>query len=794
MEYNNDFIESDNASFLDLLDENIILVNKNGEILYINKAFLKRLEYCNKELLGKNINNIILENNIKEIIEKKPSSYYLRLFSKNNDLVNLDIKVIKRLFKNQYVYYIIGKEIEEKVHFRTDIEELFEDIPYYVSVKDSKCRYVYVNNAFQKFLGKNKKDIYGKKIDEILSTRLKSSVIKSDEEALRTKEEIISEEKIWIDGKECIIECYKKPIVDKFGEIKALIGIAHNITLKKLINEDVVKSDFDLLTIYNLFDKKNRKVNKDSLLNELGPHIVGRFGAKGAGIYLYDFKEDGLNLYSNYGLTKVEAEEIERWINENKVSNCVKEIYTNKVDGMYKWRSELDYIAVYPIKFEKKAIGLLIIGYKSRVIPVHIENILIDAICNQLGIIIKNNILFDEVKKNVEEKLEAEKDVNVLFNTGNEVVSVIDSNGKLIKINGNWKNILGWNEKDVLGKKFIEYVYADERDEARIIMSNQYENYRLINRQLCKDKTYKWISWQIRYMKDKDIFISSGKDITEAVLMERKNKLLEEDMKLETIKSEYFANMSHELKTPLNIILSTMQLLDMNIENGKIYADSDVDINRYIKSIRQNSYRLLKLVNNIIDQGKIDNGYLQLQKGNYNIIKIVEDITLSSVQLVESKGIKLTFDTDTEELMVACDLEKIERIMLNLLSNATKYTEKNGEIFVCISSTEKEVKISVKDNGIGIPEDRLEHIFNRFEQVDNKITRNSLGSGIGLNLVKSLVEMHNGSIEVKSKYGQGCEFIFTIPNITMAEDEESGINKELTIGKSERCNIEFSYI
>ncbi|MBX7421071.1 PAS domain S-box protein [Clostridium chauvoei] len=792
MKYDNEFNEPGNSLFLDSLNEYVILLNNSGDILYLNKSLLKRLQYSNEELLKSNIGDITFDKNIKKVIKKEPSSYYLKVFTKNGNVVNLDIKVIKGIWKSKNTYCIIGKEIEDKVYLRSDLEDLFENIPYYAWIKDCECRYVYVNKSFLEFIGKNKEEIYGKTTSELLSGRIKGKDFILDEQLERNKEEVLSEEKLYIDGKESIMECYKKPILDQCGDIKASIGIARNMTLKRLTDKEVIKEDFDLLKIYNLFDDKNKKIQRDSLLKDLGPHIVNRFDARGVCIYLYDSNEKYINLYSIYGLEEAESEELCKWINRNNIYTGLKEIYSNKLNGMYRWRSNLDYIALYPIKFEGKTIGLLLIGYQSSCIPIHIKNILIDAICNQLGIIIKNNILFDEVKENLEKKLAVEEDMNMLFDSTNELISVIDKDRKFIKVNKNWKRDLGWSSSEILGKDFLDYVHPDERAESKLVSDNRYERYKLINRQVCKDGSYKWISWQIRHLKDRDIFISSGKDITEALIMERKNKMLEESMKLEEIKSEYFANMSHELKTPLNIILSTMQLLDSNIKEKRIYANNNIDLDRYVKSIRQNSYRLLRLVNNIIDQSKIDTGYFQLQKGNYDIVKIVEDITLSVVELVENKGITLIFDTNIEEKIIACDYDKIERIMLNLLSNATKYTQENGEIFVKVKCTEEGIMISVKDNGIGIPQNRLENIFNRFEQVDNKITRNSLGSGIGLYLVKSFVEIHGGKITVKSEEGKGTEFKFIIPDTILEEVEDYSVSKELTNNTSEKCNIEFS--
>ena len=209
-------------------------------------------------------------------------------------------------------------------------------------------------------------------------------------------------------------------------------------------------------------------------------------------------------------------------------------------------------------------------------------------------------------------------------------------------------------------------------------------------------------------------------------------------------------------------------------------------------SIKQNCYRLLRLVNNIIDMNKIDYGYYDIELGNYNIVSVVEDITMSVLEYIKNKGIELIFDTDTEEEIIACDPDKIERIILNLLSNAIKYTRPDGKIIVNINSDKENVYISVKDTGIGMPKQKLNKIFNRYEQIDNKLTKSFNGSGIGLSLVKSLVEMHKGKITVESKENEGSKFTITLPKKRI--NNEHIKNTNLTKSRVKKCNIEFSDI
>ena len=177
----------------------------------------------------------------------------------------------------------------------------------------------------------------------------------------------------------------------------------------------------------------------------------------------------------------------------------------------------------------------------------------------------------------------------------------------------------------------------------------------------------------------------------------------------------------------------------------------------------QNCYRLSKLINNIVDLSKIEAGFFQLNLSNNNIVEIVEEIVNSVTAYTDIKGLSIIFDTDTEEKIIACDPEKIERIVLNLISNAIKFSDVGNEIFVNIQDKNELIEISVKDNGIGIEHNQLDMIFDRFKQVDKSLSRNAEGAGIGLSLVKAIVEMHQGRIYVESEIGKGSKFIVELP-------------------------------
>ena len=222
-----------------------------------------------------------------------------------------------------------------------------------------------------------------------------------------------------------------------------------------------------------------------------------------------------------------------------------------------------------------------------------------------------------------------------------------------------------------------------------------------------------------------------------------KKRELEEFIKLEAMKVEFLSNMSHEFRTPINIILAIVQLL--NLHNKPL---GDEKYKEYLNILKQNSYRLLRLVNNVMDITKVNSDSDKLNLVNCNIVSVLEEIVMSTVLYASEKKRNIIFDTDSEEIILACDEDKIERIMLNLISNAIKFSQLHTDIEIKIKRNVdlNRVYISVKNYGSNIEFNDREKIFERFHRVDNSLNRKNEGCGIGLFLCRKFIEMHGGEI------------------------------------------------
>lgn len=356
---------------------------------------------------------------------------------------------------------------------------------------------------------------------------------------------------------------------------------------------------------------------------------------------------------------------------------------------------------------------------------------------------------------------------------------------------------------DIKGRYTTELVHPEYQSVAKSIRERAYvgariEPMEMIFKRLDGTFFYGEVSTVAVPYKNKTMAFTYINDISvQKAILKENERLLKETIEYDRLKTEFFCNISHELRTPLNIILSSIQLLTLKYKNRYI------DIDRFLKSydnyigvMEHNSYRLLKLVNNLIDITRIDAGFLKLQMSKGNIVETVENITSSVIPYIETKGITLTFDTEKEERIMMYDQDKVERILLNLLSNAIKYNKPEGTIEVYIKEVDENILISVKDTGYGIPEDKKDTVFERFRQVDSLLTRKAEGSGIGLAMVKALVEMHKGSITLNTAENQGSEFIISLPTTLSNDFEESTTENDLKRreAKSQMVNIELSDI
>ena len=231
------------------------------------------------------------------------------------------------------------------------------------------------------------------------------------------------------------------------------------------------------------------------------------------------------------------------------------------------------------------------------------------------------------------------------------------------------------------------------------------------------------------------------------------NELSRELYKMENMRKNLTSDISHELRTPLPSIQTHLEaMIDGIWEPSK----------ERLNSVNEEVIRLSHLVNQLKNLAKFDSYEDKLNLKSENLTQLIKNIIYNNESYALDKNIRIKYEL--EDVNANIDKEKISQVIINLISNAIRYTNLNGEILIKLYKKSDFIKIIVKDNGIGIPEESLDYIFERFYRVDKSRCRNTGGTGVGLTICKSIVDLHKGKIEVKSKLNEGSEFIITLPN------------------------------
>ena len=240
--------------------------------------------------------------------------------------------------------------------------------------------------------------------------------------------------------------------------------------------------------------------------------------------------------------------------------------------------------------------------------------------------------------------------------------------------------------------------------------------------------------------------------------LEAQNKELE---KASRAKSDFLARMSHELRTPLNVIMGFTELM-LDQVPGKINKEQRQCLDDVLTSSRD----LLGLINEVLDLSKVEAGKVELKLKNIVLAEVVESVTSAMMAVLSQRRQSLDVDLDKGLPLVRADESRLRQVFFNLLSNASQFTPDGGKLRIKASKKGGWCQVRVSDNGIGIKKKDLKQIFEPFYQADSSMTRERRGTGLGLSLVKEIVEMHGGQIGVESEWGKGSSFIFTLPLVS----------------------------
>ena len=354
-----------------------------------------------------------------------------------------------------------------------------------------------------------------------------------------------------------------------------------------------------------------------------------------------------------------------------------------------------------------------------------------------------------------------------------------DVEGTLTYINPSSEGLTGYPINELFALKFTDLIRGDWQERVQLFYLKQFQERQLETALefpiVTKAGHEKWVEQLASLLIDDDGrilgFQSIVYDISERKKVEKElfmaKQMAEEASQM---KSEFLANMSHELRTPLNSVIGFSNVLLK--KNEKILEDSDIN---FLKRILANGTHLLELINDVLDLSKIESGKMELELVNLSLNDLVRDIVSQLEGQVQDKDFKLETNIPEKVSGIQADPGKLKQVLLNLLSNAIKFTQE-GSITVSLETdaeTNYPTQIKVRDSGIGIPEDRIESIFEEFQQVDSSTARKYGGTGLGLAISKSLCELMGYELEVRSEVGVGSEFIIQISQSGLPSNQAS---------------------
>ena len=563
--------------------------------------------------------------------------------------------------------------------------------------------------------------------------------------------------------------------------IQKIVKINIIIMISVFVLQLVPLVDLNLINNLLSFSAENNDVDQGSIYLYILYYILSKYKYKNSRSIIIEYKIILtiiilLNLLSNF------------WFENNitilivyniiveimlfmAIKNTFKEkLIVNKKINIFKVNIIVCFICVNTMKileiFNFNIIYSFVEAIKFAVFIVFITEIINNIAKNMYSFIFKDihsiNKRLEEInyeiiirneeleKSEIEIEKKQKKYRNLLNSLSKAIIIVSTANNRIMYCNADFQKLIEVNNiRKILNKKIQNVV-------------NLYFNYEDLNN-LNREELYfgntilnngKQLEIRLsNYSKNKEEITMIFEDITEKIKIEKIKGEIERKKINDNIKKNFLSNVSHDFKIPINVIYSATQLENLLITNNDIEG-----VKKYNSISKQNCLTLIKLTNNIIDISKISSEYVNPILTLGNIVEFIEDRVASLVEYAKLKKINIIFDTDEEEVYMKYDGELMERIILNLVSNAIKFTPEQGYINISVNNNEENIFISVEDTGSGMDEKFAKQAFDKYSMKLQASYANVQGTGVGLYVVYNLVNLQKGEIWVDSKLGKGSKF------------------------------------
>ena len=690
---------------------------------------------------AKRINNGILDQKIDVSSRDEMSE----LANTLNDMASTLDQKIKELVSSK----------EKTQEAEKYLETLFDSIEDGIIVENSNHEIIKMNRSFLNMTGKEEKDVMGRTCHEMIFGNLPTKDEKEKcplNSLLQSKKPIMFIHEIESNFEKKILEINASLFMDKKG-VQNIIMVIRDITQHKFIEDQIILQNRELTTLNEISNIIRDTFDLDKILSLSLVAIQNLTGMESADAYLFDEKTQRFLPRIHQGIENI-CDKIEfKKINDVLI---VEELNTKD-----RYNEMSMSLAIIPLKSKDKVLGIITICSKKSHIFSSRDKELFSAIGNQIGISIENITFFENIKYLKDFNDEILNNINIAIHVVDTDLKILAVNNELIKITrGSIKKdkIINNNLLNVypfLKETNVELEYKHVIKTGEIFLSEEKTQY--------YGETFYTSTSKIP-IKDKngnvEMILTVIEDISQRKKLEEELKDSYEELKLTysklqelyKIKDNFLSNISHELRTPLTSVIGFTELmLDEKLTEQQRHMT---------EIVFRNSKRLSRLIKGLLDSQLIESRNLKLAGEicviNEVIAALVED--MKNMAAVKNIPIKINI---TDTLIVEGDIERLMQVFSNVLANAIKFTI-TGEINIRGEMDNQNVHIQISDTGIGIPEDRLEKIFDRFYQIDSSNVRKYGGTGLGLWISKNIIEAHGGRIWAESK-NSGSTFHILLP-------------------------------
>ncbi|MCK9255409.1 MAG: PAS domain S-box protein [Bacteroidales bacterium] len=742
-----ELIESERKyrTLIELLPNGFV-IHKNSKIVYVNNAISKTLKVKNKEeLIGRNIYDFIhpsfhnaVQNRIEETIlyNKNVETREELIIADNNEFLNIEVSSFSIEMDGEQHVVTITKNITEQKKAEQELRQseltyrnMLNSISEAIFVQDFEGKFIDVNKAAESLFGLTHNEFIDKYPKDI------------SEDGLNNNDAILLKIKKAYDGKNQNLRFWGK---NKNGKsFISEVSLSSGVYFDKKVVIAVVRDISERYKIEGQLKQSEKKYRE--LINfAVGGILIG--SPEGIILEANDY------MCSLFGKPKTQI------------------IGKNINQGFFTEES----IQKAPLNYDKLKTGQVLINQRDiiksdgSVIPIEMHTKMMPDKTYQ-------SIYHDISERKVAEQklLEAKNKADslslhreALLKAIPDIIISINKNGNIVEFYSNYKKPYVVKTEDFIDRD-VEEVFTEDlafffkSNVNKVIKNKKIETFTYSYDYLPEQRKV-YLDTRLVYLNENTALLVI-RDITERMKLiydlEVAKQRAEES---ERLKTAFLANMSHEVRTPMNAIIGFADLLKCDIEENE-----KLD---YINIIQNSCYQLLNVLDDIIELSKIESGAVLKNVTSFNLNELLDEIYLSwHNNMLKNPNVKLIFNkTTSSNLLCVSDKIKIKQIFTNLISNALKYTEKGQVEFGFKEISAGEIEFYVSDTGLGISQENIKKIFDRFTQIDNKLTNKTRGSGIGLSICKAYSELLGGKITVKSEQNKGSTFYFTFPKFTFA--------------------------